>query len=73
MKTRGYRLNNKSQTTVPKVVREKLDLGAGDQLRYLVEHDRVFIEKVIDEAEEIRFATFTEWASEADQKAFRSL
>ncbi len=67
------RLTSKAQTVIPKAVREKLGLKAGDLLRYIVENDRIVIEKVRGETEDDPFATFTEWASEADERAYKSL
>jgi antitoxin PrlF len=67
------RLTSKAQTVIPKAVREKLGLKPGDLLRYIVDRDRIVIEKVKGEPEDDPFATFTEWASEADEKAFKSL
>jgi antitoxin PrlF len=67
------RLTSKSQTVIPKAVREKLGLKPGDLLRYVVNDDRIMIEKVRGEAEDDPFATFTEWSSEADEQAYKSL
>jgi antitoxin PrlF len=67
------RLTSKAQTVIPKAVREKLGLKPGDLLRYVVEGNRIVIEKVRAEAEDDPFAAFTEWASEADEQAFKSL
>lgn len=65
------RITSKSQTVIPKAVREKLGLQPGDLLRYRVEGSDVIIERV--ETQDDPFATFTEWASEADEKAYGSL
>ncbi len=67
------RLTSKAQTVIPKAVREKLGLKPGDLLRYVVDKDRIVIEKVKNEAEDDPFATFTEWSSEADERAYKSL
>jgi antitoxin PrlF len=67
------RLTSKSQTVIPKVVRERLGLKPGDLLRYVVEGDRVVIERIKNETEDDPFAAFTEWASEADERAYKSL
>lgn len=58
---------------IPKTVREKLGLKPGDLLRYVMDGDRVVIERVIEQGEDDPFATFTEWASEADEHAYKSL
>ena len=67
------RLTSKAQTVIPKAVREKLGLKPGDLLRYVVDKDRIMIEKVRSEAEDDPFAAFTEWSSEADERAYKSL
>ena len=67
------RLTSKAQTVIPKPVREKLGLKPGDLLRYRFEGKRVVIERVSAGVEDDPFATFTEWASEADDKAYKSL
>ncbi len=65
------RLTSKSQTVIPKAVREKLGLRPGDTVRYRIERGRVVIEKVL--AEDDPFAVFVEWAGEADAKAYDGL
>jgi antitoxin PrlF len=65
------RITSKSQTVIPKAVRERLGLRPGDLLRYRVEGSVVIIERM--ETQDDPFATFTEWASEADEKAYGSL
>jgi antitoxin PrlF len=67
------KLTSKSQTVVPKPVRERLGLKPGDLLRYVFEGNRVVIERVKSGAEDDPFATFTEWASDADERAYKSL
>jgi antitoxin PrlF len=67
------KLTSKAQTVIPKAVRERLGLKPGDLLRYVFEGRRVVIERAISEAEDDPFATFTEWAGEADEEAYRSL
>jgi antitoxin PrlF len=67
------KITSKSQTVIPKAVREKLGLRPGDLLRYKLEKNGVTIERVHDEMQDDPFATFTEWASEADERAYKSL
>lgn len=67
------KVTSKSQTVIPKAVREKLGLKPGDILRYRFEGDRVVLERATTEAEDDPFAAFSEWAGEADEKAYRSL
>lgn len=67
------RLTSKAQTVIPKSVRDRLGLKPGDQLRYVFVDGRVVIERMKTETEDDPFATFTEWASEADDIAYKSL
>ena len=67
------KLTSKAQTVIPKAVREKLGLKPGDLVRYVFEGKRVVIERALNETDDDPFATFTEWASEADEEAYRSL
>ena len=67
------RITSKAQTVVPKAVREKLGLKPGGLSRYVFEGGRVVIERVRTEAEDDPFAAFQEWASEADERAYKSL
>ncbi|MEA2824554.1 MAG: antitoxin PrlF [Alphaproteobacteria bacterium] len=73
MNTPLSRITSKAQTVVPKAVREKLGLKPGDLLRYVFEGKRVVIERVKSEAEDDPFAAFSEWGSEADERAYKSL
>ncbi|HSC18584.1 MAG TPA: type II toxin-antitoxin system PrlF family antitoxin [Rhizomicrobium sp.] len=67
------KLTSKAQTVIPKAVREKLGLKPGDLVRYVFQGKRVVIERALNEIEDDPFATFTEWASEADEEAYKSL
>jgi AbrB family looped-hinge helix DNA binding protein len=63
----------KSQTVIPRQVRETLGLGPGDTLRYRLTVDGVLIDKAPRSEADDPFATFTEWSSEADEKAYAKL
>jgi antitoxin PrlF len=63
----------KSQTVIPREVRERLDLQPGDTLRYRVTDDGVLIDKAPAKEADDPFATFSEWSNEADEKAYGSL
>ncbi len=70
------RLSRKGQVTIPAKVRAELGLAAGDTVVYEVEGERV----VLRRAEPFDLAyhaalteTLDEWASEADEEAFRDL
>ena len=67
------KLTSKAQTVIPKAVRERLGLKPGDLVRYVFEGRRVVIERAATDTEDDPFATFTEWASEADEEAYKSL
>jgi antitoxin PrlF len=67
------KVTSKSQTVIPKAVREKLGLKPGDILRYRFDGDRVVLERANAGVEDDPFATFSEWAGEADEKAYRGL
>jgi antitoxin PrlF len=66
------KVTSKSQTVIPAVIREKLGIGPGDVLRYVETADGILIEKA-RRIEDDPFATFSEWASEADDKAYADL
>lgn len=67
------RITSKAQTVIPKAVREKLGLKPGDLVRYVIDGKRVTIERARTEAEDDPFATFSEWASDADEEAYDAL
>jgi antitoxin PrlF len=67
------RVSVKSQTVIPRAVRERLDLQAGDRLRYRLTEDGVLIDKAPASDADDPFAAFTEWSSEADEKAYGEL
>ena len=66
-------LTSKSQTVIPKSVRSQLGLKPGDRIRYRVRKGKVEIEKLADTEGFDPFVSFTEWASDADEKAFADL
>jgi antitoxin PrlF len=62
----------KNQTTIPREVRDRLKLKPGDTLRYRVTDDGVLLDKAT-EAGDGPFAVFSEWISEADERAYGGL
>jgi antitoxin PrlF len=62
----------KSQTVIPREVREQLQLKPGDTLRYRVTANGILLDKAT-EAGDDPFAAFSEWTSEADEKAYGTL
>jgi len=67
------KLTSKAQTTVPLAVRKALKLREGDQILYLIDGDQVVLRRVGPGAEEDPFASFGEWSSEADMRAYAGL
>lgn len=67
------KLTVKSQTVIPKNIREYLGLKTGDRIRYIARNNRVEIEKVKTQSDDDPFATFTEWASENDEADYANL
>lgn len=67
------RLTAKAQTTIPQAVRVALHLTAGDDIAYAIEGDRVVISRAKPVAAEDPFATFAEWDSDADRRAYAGL
>jgi antitoxin PrlF len=66
------KLSVKSQTVIPRKVRERLGLKPGDTMRYLVTEDGVMLLPA-DDLDGDPFVTFTEWASPEDEEAFKDL
>jgi antitoxin PrlF len=68
------RLGTKSQTVVPKEVREALGVGPDEQVGYTILSGRVILTAIRQPAaEDDPFACFDEWASEADTEGYASL
>ncbi len=63
----------KSQTVIPRQVRERLALEPGDTLRYRLTDQGVLLDKAPANAADDPFVAFSEWSSEADQKAYGGL
>lgn len=54
---------------IPREVRERLKLQPGDILRYRLTEDGILLDKAAEAAND-PFAAFSEWASEADERAY---
>jgi antitoxin PrlF len=67
------KLTSKAQTTIPLPVRNALRLSEGDELLYQIEGDRVVLSRAERGAIDDPFATFSEWSSEADARAYGDL
>ncbi len=74
--TKVGKLTKKYQATIPVQVRRVLELKVGDSVAFDIGDDDVYlrkarpIDRVFAEALE---STLSEWASEADDKAYRGL
>lgn len=66
------KITSKSQTMIPRTIRQKLGIVPGDMLDYIETEQGIIIEKA-RVMEEAPFATFGEWSSEADEKAYADL
>ena len=67
------KVTSKSQTVIPREVREKLGLKPGDRVRYSTTDRGVIIDKAVAQIEDDPFTVFSEWSSEADEKAYGKL
>jgi antitoxin PrlF len=67
------KITSKAQTTIPRPVREALRVREGDELAYTIENGRVILTKAGRTTPDDPFATFSEWASENDHKAYGDL
>ena len=68
------KITSKAQTTIPQAVREALRVREGDELAYHIDTDgRVILTKATRAASDDPFATFGEWDSENDRKAYAKL
>ncbi|HSI39339.1 MAG TPA: AbrB family transcriptional regulator [Xanthobacteraceae bacterium] len=67
------RISVKSQTVIPRQVRDMLGLGTGDLLRYRITPQGVLIDKAPAADVDDPFATFSEWAGAADEEAYADL
>lgn len=67
------KLTSKAQTTIPQAIRTALHLREGDEIAYVIEGNHVTITRAPIDGADDPFATFNEWASEADRKAYGGL
>ena len=76
MKTAISKLTKKYQATVPKVVRSKLELKAGDVIAFEIDNEIIKIRKArpIDiEFSSALVPTLSEWESQNDEEAYNDL
>ena len=67
------KLTSKAQTTIPQPVRTALRLKEGDEIAYVITPEHVIITRANTAPTDDPFATFDEWDSEADRKAYAGL
>ena len=67
------KISPKGQTVLPKEVRERLGTGQADSLHYFIDARGVRIEKAQPPEQDDLFAAFREWATDADEAAYRDL
>lgn len=66
------KITAKAQTTIPRAVRRALGLKPGDEVVWEIDGDHVIMTRARATNDPFvgNFDSFTEWASEADCKAF---
>jgi antitoxin PrlF len=67
------RLSSRSQTVIPKPIRERLGIGPGDVIAFEERGGEIVIRPVRTASGDDPFATFTEWAGQADEEAYADL
>ncbi|MET0970037.1 MAG: type II toxin-antitoxin system PrlF family antitoxin [Tardiphaga sp.] len=67
------KITSKAQTTIPQSVRIALGLKEGDEIAYAIEDGRVVLTRAEHSKSDDPFATFDEWDSAADRKAYGGL
>ncbi|MBW1786538.1 MAG: type II toxin-antitoxin system PrlF family antitoxin [Deltaproteobacteria bacterium] len=76
MQTAISKLTKKYQATVPKVVRKKLKLKAGDSVAFEIDNNSIKIRKATPIDIEFSLAlvpTLSEWESQNDDEAYNDL
>ena len=67
------KITSEAQTTIPQSVRIALRLREGDEIAYAIEDGRVILTRAESNLQDDPFATFVEWDSAADRKAYGRL
>ncbi len=71
------RITSKGQITIPKAVRTALGLQDGDLVSFGIDNDQATLRRIAQHAEAAAVSTvgtdLTEWASPADEDAYRDL
>jgi antitoxin PrlF len=69
---RKVRLGAKAQVVLPKEAREALGLKVGDSFAFLIDGEDIRVVRAPAEGDD-PFASFSEWASDADRKGYADL
>ena len=67
------RLSSRSQTVIPKPIRERLGIGPGDLIAFEERAGEIVIRPVREPARDDPLATFGEWSSEVDEETYAGL
>jgi antitoxin PrlF len=70
------KVTQKYQATIPRAVREKLEIEQGDRVIFEIEEEKVVLKKLSSldwEYLQSVSATLSEWSSEADEAAYSDL
>jgi AbrB family looped-hinge helix DNA binding protein len=67
------KLSKRGRTSIPREVRHRLGLKSGDIIRYEIDASAAWIANSQNPVGYELFAVFKEWASDADEKAYRFL
>lgn len=67
------RLSSRSQTIIPKPIRDRLGIGPGDVIVFEERAGEIVIRPGRASLRDDPFATFTEWASDVDKGAYVDL
>ncbi len=71
------RITSKGQITIPKAVRSALGLQDGDLVSFALDDEQATLRKIAQQTESAPASTvgteLTEWASPADEDAYRDL
>ena len=70
------KITSRGQTTIPKRIREAVNLHEGDVIAFEIEGDHLLLRKVISGQDEYLKGiseSFREWDSPEDEKAWRDL
>lgn len=67
------KLSVKSQTVVPRSVRDRLRLSPGDRVRFVMDGGKVTLERdtIVEDGDP--FVSFTEWSTPEDEEDFANL